>query len=182
MSAGTNTNARRPLRAAAAATAPARLPVDAHAIVSRPSSSARASATDTGRSLNDSVGLRVSSFRYKRSMPSATEALGFDKRRPAHRPMRRRSCDRQQWRVAPERRRSALDVGAQRLRLEYIQVVLRLDRPEALPTHVALVGRLQGAARATAKPAQRGDLLERRRHVRSPLKIKKASRAGGLET
>src|SRR5207249_7495839 len=51
----------------------------------------------------------------------------------------------------------------------------------ALATYVALVGRLQRAARATAEPAQRGDLPDGGRHVRSPLKIKKASRTGGLQ-
>src|SRR5439155_25220044 len=107
--------------------------------------------------------------------------MRLDERRPAHRPVGRRSCDGQQWRVTPERRRSALDVGAQRLGLEDAQVVLRFDRAEALATYVALVGRLQRAARATAKPAQRGDLPDDGRHVRSPLKIKKASRTGGLQ-
>src|SRR4051812_2326636 len=56
---GTNTKLLSPVRAAAAATALARLPVDAHAAVLKPNSSAFATATATTRSLNEFVGLRV---------------------------------------------------------------------------------------------------------------------------
>src|SRR5436190_1612274 len=48
-----NTKDSRPAAAACAATALARFPVDAHAIVPNPSSRARASATETTRSLNE---------------------------------------------------------------------------------------------------------------------------------
>src|SRR5438093_3668724 len=99
--------------------------------------------------------------------------MRLDERRPAHRPVGRRSRAGQQRRVTPERRRSELEVGAQRLGLEDARVVLRFDRPEALATHVSLVGRLERAASATAKPAQRGDLPDGGRHVRSPLKMKR---------
>ena len=51
-----NTQHSTPSRAACAATLLARLPVDAHASTLKPSSSARVAATDTTRSLYDSVG------------------------------------------------------------------------------------------------------------------------------
>src|SRR4051794_38118472 len=51
-----------PARAAAAATAFARLPVEAHAIVVNPSARAAASATVTTLSLNECVGLPLSSL------------------------------------------------------------------------------------------------------------------------
>src|SRR5436190_20678863 len=59
-----NTHDLMPARAAAAATALARLPVDAHAIVVKPSARAAASATVTTRSLNECVGLPLSSFTH----------------------------------------------------------------------------------------------------------------------
>ncbi len=55
-----NTYAGSPAYALCAATAPARLPVEAQATVSKPSSIARASATETTRSLNECVGFAVS--------------------------------------------------------------------------------------------------------------------------
>ena len=64
--------------AAWAATAFARLPVDAHAIVWKPSSFARASATATTRSLNECVGLAVSSLRWSSPTPSASASRGAD--------------------------------------------------------------------------------------------------------
>ena len=51
-----------PARAAAAATAFARLPVEAHAIVPRPRRRAALCATATTRSLNECVGLPLSSL------------------------------------------------------------------------------------------------------------------------
>src|SRR5262245_45913742 len=68
---GTNTKLARPVRAAAAATALARLPVDAHAAVLKPKSSALPSATATTRSLNEFVGLRVSSLSQRSVRPSS---------------------------------------------------------------------------------------------------------------
>ena len=53
---GMNTQHSTPRRAACAATLFARLPVDAHASTLKPSSTARVAATDTTRSLYDSVG------------------------------------------------------------------------------------------------------------------------------
>ena len=52
-----STTERMPARAAAAATALARLPVDGQASTLKPSSMAAASATPTTRSLNECVGL-----------------------------------------------------------------------------------------------------------------------------
>ena len=52
-----STTERMPARAAAAATALARLPVDGQASTLKPSSIAAASATPTTRSLNECVGL-----------------------------------------------------------------------------------------------------------------------------
>ena len=62
-SAGQKIAAGRPSTAARAATAFARFPVDAQASASRPSSCAFAEATATTRSLNECVGLAVSSLR-----------------------------------------------------------------------------------------------------------------------
>ena len=60
----------RPAAAAWALTALARLPVEAQATVSKPSSTARASATDTTRSLNECVGLAVSFLIHTSRSPS----------------------------------------------------------------------------------------------------------------
>ena len=81
-----NTYAGSPAFAAAAAVAPARLPVDAQASASNPKSSAFAVASATARSLNQSVGLRESSLRWTRATPSAaasgSDAMsGVDRRR-----------------------------------------------------------------------------------------------------
>ena len=53
---GMKTQHSMPSRAACAATLLARLPVDAHASTLKPSSTARVAATETTRSLYDSVG------------------------------------------------------------------------------------------------------------------------------
>ncbi len=57
-----NTMAGRPASAAWAATELARFPVEAHATVSRPSSRALLTATETTRSLKDQVGWQTASF------------------------------------------------------------------------------------------------------------------------
>src|SRR6185503_689042 len=75
----------------------------------------------------------------------------------------------------------ALDIGAERLGVENAEVVLRFDRSKTFAAYVALVGGLQRGARTTAQAAECGGLLQDRRHVRSPLKIRKASRTGGFE-
>ena len=70
-SAGISTTDRMPARAAAAATALARLPVDGQASTVKPSSRAAASATATTRSLNEWVGFPRSSLIHSSRMPSA---------------------------------------------------------------------------------------------------------------
>src|SRR5262252_732656 len=57
---GMNTKQSSPARAEYAATAFARLPVDAHAIVSKPCDRAQLIATETTRSLNEFVGFMLS--------------------------------------------------------------------------------------------------------------------------
>src|SRR5579872_2717443 len=58
-STGMNTKHSSPARAAYAATALARLPVDAQAIVSKPCARAQLIATETTRSLNEFVGFML---------------------------------------------------------------------------------------------------------------------------
>ena len=65
-------NASSPLAAAYAAVAFARFPVEAQATVSNPNSRATVTATVTTRSLNDPVGLTVSSFSHSSSIPRAS--------------------------------------------------------------------------------------------------------------
>ncbi len=66
---GTKTTERMPARAAAAATALARLPVDGQASTRRPSSRAAESATATTRSLKEWVGLPESSLTHNCRRP-----------------------------------------------------------------------------------------------------------------
>ena len=72
---GTSTTDRMPARAAAAATALARLPVDGQASTEKPSSRAAARATATTRSLNECVGLPESSLTHSVFMPSSRARL-----------------------------------------------------------------------------------------------------------
>ena len=65
-----NTNDSSPAAEAWAATALARLPVEAHATVVKPSSRARAIAIETTRSLNECVGLAASFLIHTSSRPS----------------------------------------------------------------------------------------------------------------
>ena len=74
-SAGTSTTDRMPARAAAAATALARFPVDGQASTLKPSSVAATKATATTRSLNECVGLPRSSLIHNLRMPSAWARL-----------------------------------------------------------------------------------------------------------
>ena len=61
-----------PMKAACAATDVARFPVDAHAAVVKPRRRAEESAHETTRSLNEPVGLRVSSFSQSSLTPSTS--------------------------------------------------------------------------------------------------------------
>src|SRR3954452_11718344 len=69
------TTERSPERAAAAATALARLPVDAHDSTEKPSDFAADAATATTRSLNECVGLPLSSLTHNVFMPSSRARL-----------------------------------------------------------------------------------------------------------
>src|SRR5664280_1051933 len=68
---GISTTDSMPARAAWAATELARFPVEAHAATLKPSWRALVSATDTTRSLNDPVGLAVSSLIHNSPSPSS---------------------------------------------------------------------------------------------------------------
>src|SRR5437879_7313544 len=70
-STGMNTKHSSPARAAYAATALARLPVEAQAMVSNPLARAQLIATDTTRSLKELVGFMLSFFRYRFRRPSS---------------------------------------------------------------------------------------------------------------
>ena len=70
-SAGKNTIVFMPAFAPCAATAPARLPVEAQASTSNSNSKAFAVATDTTLSLNENVGFTLSFLIYRLSSPSA---------------------------------------------------------------------------------------------------------------
>src|ERR1051326_2662475 len=72
---GMKMHARMPALAACAATEPARLPVEAQASTSKPSSRARVLAIDTGRSLNEKVGLTVSFLTHRLRRPNALPRL-----------------------------------------------------------------------------------------------------------
>lgn len=72
---GISTTESQPARAAAAATALARLPVEGQQSTEKPSSRAAARATATTRSLNECVGLPVSSLTQTLRMPSAAARL-----------------------------------------------------------------------------------------------------------
>src|ERR671937_2037410 len=74
-----------PLAAARAATALPRLPVEAQASVSIPSSAALAAATPTTRSLNEWVGLVWSSFSQTSRTPTSSASLGAGSSGPKQR-------------------------------------------------------------------------------------------------
>ena len=109
-----------PAAAAWAATAFARLPVDAQASVSKPSSRARASATATTRSLNECVGLAASflthtSPRPRRSASRSARTSGVQPAGSARAAPRAGRClEGQEVGVAPDVLGPALDAAAQR--------------------------------------------------------------------
>ena len=76
-----STTPRMPARAAAAATALARFPVDGQASTEKPSSRAAANATATTRSLKEWVGLPESSLTHSDRMPSSRARLSALTRR-----------------------------------------------------------------------------------------------------
>src|SRR6516164_3021750 len=116
--AGISTTERMPARAAAAATALARFPVDGQARTVKPISDAAASATATTRSLNEWVGLPRSSLTQSARRPGAAR-LGV-------RPGGHVGPDREQAGVPPDVRRSRLNRRPAQRR----KVVTDLQRPE----------------------------------------------------
>ncbi len=76
-----STTDRMPARAAAAATAFARLPVDGQARTLKPSSTAAARATATTRSLKEWVGLARSSLTHRLRIPSSRPSCSACTRR-----------------------------------------------------------------------------------------------------
>ena len=111
-----NTYDSSPAAAAWAATAFARLPVEAHAIVWKPSSRARASATDTTRSLNECVGLAASFLIHTSRRPSrsASRSARSSGVQPAGSVPCGGRLTGQEVAVAPQRVRSGLDPAPQR--------------------------------------------------------------------
>ena len=107
-----NTKLRKPACAACAATEFARLPVDAHAAVLNPNSSAFESATDVTRSLNEFVGFtRVVLDPQLTEAELGGEPVGADERREAGTEVHRRvPLHRQQVRVPPEAERPGGDL------------------------------------------------------------------------
>ena len=150
--------ASSPARAACAATAFARFPVDAQPTTSRPNAWAALIAVDTTRSLNDSVGMRHAVVLDPEACNA--EATGerwrFDERREAGvRRERRDSIEREPFVVAPQRRRAARDrlaIGQRAAR-----VVLRHERPEAVEADRARLGiESRAAVRADEREGRDG--------------------------
>ena len=128
-----------PAAAACAATELARLPVEAQATVSNPSSRARVRATETTRSLNDSVGwLTVSFLMYNSSMPryaprffARTSGVS-----PAWGPIIAVPSTGQQVDVAPHAVRALLDLLPGDRALDLLIVVFHFEWAEAHLTDV----------------------------------------------
>ncbi len=148
-----------PARAAAAATALARLPVEAQAMVPRPSRRAALCATATTRSLNECVGLPLSSLTHSVPvMPSARARLSARTRRvrpglrlgssPAY------AATGQQARVAPDVLRTGLDALARHVD----EVVADLEGAEALDARVGRTEAVGGAALATGETRGRAEV------------------------
>ncbi len=76
-----NTTERIPDRAQAAATAFARLPVDAADSTAKPIALAAEAATATTRSLNECVGFPLSSFTHNERIPSSAASFSAGTRR-----------------------------------------------------------------------------------------------------
>src|SRR3954466_7642965 len=196
-SCGMNTTDRMPARAAAAATALARLPVDAHDRTSKPSVRAAEAATATTRSLNGGGGDAAVLERVRRvaalvldpqrlHAELAGEVVGAVQPRDADLEVDDRS-DRQQAGVAPHRLRAGLDRltahrGEQRL------VVGDLERAEAQLTRVAGAEVVGGSALATGESGRgaergrrkRGDRQHRRHGARPSVLICPATVAGRI--
>ena len=122
-----------PARAACAATAFARLPVDAQPTVSSPNASAALIAVDTTRSLNDSEGCDTASFfTHTRATPSLSrEPRRVDQRREAGVERGHRlAFERQPLAIAPQRLRPRRDRRA--IGQPARRGIQRLERTEAV--------------------------------------------------
>ena len=167
------TTARRPRAAAAAATDAERLPVEAQASVWKPHSAARAAATATTRSLNESVGLRESSLTQSASSPRRAARRGAcdERRRADAQAAGRQRRDRQQLREAPDRWLARVDeLRAADAPGDALQVVGRLERPEAARqtnTGPSAAGSPQARQRRPVKPGRKGRDARSRRGVRA---------------
>ena len=146
-----------PARAACAATELARLPVEAQAKRVKPSPRAAVSAIETTRSLNEWVGLALSSLTYSGAVkPSSAASPGaaISGRQPGveRDPGGRVLADRQQTGVPPEVLGAGFDVGAGDLG-QRGRVVGDLERAETLVAGVLRGERVFGAAAATGERA-----------------------------
>ena len=152
-SAGTKTAASRPSAAARAATAPARLPVEEHESVSRPSSCAL-----RGRDRDDAILERVRRVRGVELQPELADAelLGEPRRGHERREARRepglvRRRDGEQVGVAPDRRRAGLDPLAGHRPAQGVPVVDRVERPEAAGAAAGGLERVLGGTDSTGR-------------------------------
>src|SRR6476646_4119752 len=140
--AGTKMYVGSPSAAPAAAVAPARLPVEAHASASYPSSTDLAAATATTRSLNEWVGFEVSVLTYSsQSRPSsaASRSARISGEFPTGSP------------------RAGASTGRNAARRQRLQVEGRLQRAEAAVTGEQRVERMLGS---TALAAEMGCVHE----------------------
>ena len=138
-----------------AATELARLPVEAQASVVKPSSRARAEATETTRSLKECVGLAASFLTHTSRTPRRCgQAIGADERRAAGGQAgagaRLRALERQEVVIAPDVLRPALDAPARVLDVLDVVLVGDLERPEAAIADVAGLEAVVRAALLTA--------------------------------
>ena len=143
-----------PARAAWAATELARLPVDAQAATLKPSWRALVSATETTRSLNEPVGLAVSFLIHSSPRPSsaARRSARTSGVQPVPRSIGLGVGHRQQGRVAPDGRRTGLDLVPGDRRPQGLVVVDDLEGPEAVVTDVQRFGWVGPRAFPAAQP------------------------------
>ncbi len=131
-----------PARAAWAATELARLPVEAQAATLKPSWRALVRATETTRSLNEPVGLAVSSLIHSSPKPSsaASRSARTSGVKPAPRSTGRVVVDGEQVAVAPDGAGPGLDPVPADARRDPLVVVGHLERAEAVVADVQRLG------------------------------------------
>ena len=138
------------------------MPVEAQARVWKPHSAARAAATATTRSLNESVGLRESSLTQSRSRPRRAASRGASTSGETADPQatRRTARERQELGEAPQVGLPGIEPIATEARAKRRQVIAGLQRPEAAAADEDRPLRGGFAAGATAQAREAG--LERR--------------------